>query len=365
MDFLNLLGAVTAPTGLWAKIINWLSSGIASYALVIIVLTLIVKVVLLPLDCVNKYTTKASTKKQALLKPELDKINKRYANNKNLLNQKTMELYKRNNYSVYGTCFTMLIYMVLTMVVFFTLFSSLNKMSSYKIYQEYLNVRDVYVQELSIDKNAQVLDSETSELRNKTEAEINQEIIDGINACSTEEKAQLNDTVVSEYKDIKQGFLWIKSIWRPDSSAGSVLSYKSFKSTTKITDADVTEDAYNAIMSPIESKYKSWNGYFILAIISALSTLGNFWIGNVITKARAKKKNKAYVNPGSSKAMMFIMPVIMGLFTLFYNAAFGLYIVAGNLFALVTTPLVTILVEYMDERKSRKEDNKNKISYSR
>ena len=61
---------------------------------------------------------------------------------------------------------------------------------------------------------------------------------------------------------------------------------------------------------------------------------------------------------------MIVMPIIMALFTIFYNAAFGLYIVAGSIFSVITTPLVTLVVEKIFEKQKSKKD-KNKPIYSR
>ena len=130
MDFLNMLLSVEAPTGLWANLINWLEGSIASYALVIILLTLLIKLVMVPFDFYNKFVTKKNQMMMVKIQPELEKINKHYANNPNMRNQKTAELYKKNNYNVYGTCAGMLVYLVLSMVIFFTLFSTLNGMSA-------------------------------------------------------------------------------------------------------------------------------------------------------------------------------------------------------------------------------------------
>ena len=82
----------------------------------------------------------------AAIQPELEKIQKRYSANRDVLNQKTMELYKKHNYNVMGSCLGMLLNMVLTMVVFFTLFSGLNKIASYKIYTEYTTLQTTYEQ---------------------------------------------------------------------------------------------------------------------------------------------------------------------------------------------------------------------------
>ena len=61
---------------------------------------------------------------------------------------------------------------------------------------------------------------------------------------------------------------------------------------------------------------------------------------------------------------MFVMPIIMALFTIFYNSAFGIYIVAGSLFSVVTSPLITMSIDAIFEKKELKEKSK-KPSYSR
>ena len=359
MGVLNNLLSVSAPGGLWGGLINWLGGGIANYAVVLIVLTLMVRAVLLPLDVFNKYTSKINSRKQAEIKPIIDKIQKQYANNKEMLNRKTMEAYRANNYNIFGTCFTLLVYMVLTMVIFFTLFSSLNKMSAYKIYNQYIDLRATYAYELGLGENAtdeQIVAAAT------------------ITESSTEEQkalvAKANNAVVARFDETKEGFLWIKNIWRPDSSAKPVLDYKTFVSSSRLSDeekANITEACYNIVINPVHEANSGWNGYFILAIIAAGSTLLSFYTNTLISKWRAKKKNKVFIkDASSSKTMLIVMPLIMGLFTLFYNAAFGIYIVTGNLFAVLTGPLVTLFVEWLDEKKQIKENAKNKtVSYSR
>lgn len=354
MGILNIL-SVSAPTGLWGNLINWLSGSIANYAVVLIVLTIMVRAVLLPLDAVNKYTSRISMRKQAEVKPEIEKINKQYANNKEMINKKSMEVYKSHHYNVGGTCITMLVYLVLTMVIFFTLFSSLNKMSAYKIYNQYQDLRSTYAVELGLDASA-----------------TDQEIVDAssiTDTTSAEQKAIIehaNEAVVARFDETKESFLWIKNIWRPDSWAKPVLDYNNFVKSSRINTEEVSEACYNAVMAPVQSANNGWNGYLILAIVSAITTLLSFYINTFVSKLRAKIKHKEYIQDASqNKTMMFVMPLIMGLFTLFYNAAFGIYIVTGNLFAFISGPLVTLFVEWLDEKKTSKENNKNKVSYSR
>ena len=142
-NFLNAV-AVKQPTGVWEKIIMAFNGGIQNYAWAIIVLTIVIKLILLPLDFFNKKVTLKNTKVQAEIQPEIEKIQKKYGNNKQMINQKTMELYKKHNYNVTGSCIMMLVYMALTLFVFFTLFSGLNSMAAYKVGNQYQNLEMTY-----------------------------------------------------------------------------------------------------------------------------------------------------------------------------------------------------------------------------
>jgi YidC/Oxa1 family membrane protein insertase len=100
---------IAQPTGVWETIIFAFTAGIANYAWAIIVLTLLIKLVMLPFDFFNKKFMRKNTKMQALIKPELDVIKKKYGNDQKLINQKTLELYKKHNYNMGGSCLFMFI----------------------------------------------------------------------------------------------------------------------------------------------------------------------------------------------------------------------------------------------------------------
>ena len=116
---------LAAPNDLWAKLIGWFNGFIPNYGWTIVVITILLKLVLTPLDVWQRIISKKNTEKMAVLQPQIEKLNKRYANDKEKLNQKTMELYKKENYNVMGFCLPMLINMVLTLVIFITFFNSL------------------------------------------------------------------------------------------------------------------------------------------------------------------------------------------------------------------------------------------------
>jgi len=350
MDILSVLGAVKAPSGFWANIINWLEGGVLNYALVMILLGVIIKVVMIPFDFYNRYVTKKNSQMMAILQPEIAKINKAYANNPNLRNQKTAELYKKNNYNVYGTCAGMLLYMVLSMVIFFTLWNSLNKMSAYKIAQEFDTLQNTYTTTYN-----QYYDSYNQDkLNDNTLLEITPEAYATMKA---------ENQVVVKYGEIKTDFLWIQNIWRPDTSAKVTLSYNKFLKETKQKTDVISEDDYNKVMNPIKAEYNGWNGWYLLAVGNGLLSLGSIYITEVLSKRKAKKKNQPYIST-TNKSMMIVMPIIMAMFIIFYNAAFGLYIVAGSVCQMIISPIVGMIVDKIMDKKNKKEQT-NKPIYSR
>ncbi len=88
-------------------IFDFLGKFISNYGLIILLLTLIIKLVIMPLT-IKSY--KSSAKMQAV-KPELDKINAKYPNEKDAMKkqQATMDLYQRAGISPMGGCLPMLL----------------------------------------------------------------------------------------------------------------------------------------------------------------------------------------------------------------------------------------------------------------
>ena len=73
----------------------------------IICFTLILKAITLPFDVYQRVKTRKQTLIMRNMRDDLDKLQKQYANDKTMYNQKMMELYKKNGYSVFGACLPM------------------------------------------------------------------------------------------------------------------------------------------------------------------------------------------------------------------------------------------------------------------
>jgi len=99
-------------------LLDILGSLIANKGIVIVLIALIVKLLLSPLSI----QAAISVKKQQLLQPKLKNIQEKYKDNQELLQKKTMELYKKEKINPLGGCFPLL----LQIPVFFALYRVLS-----------------------------------------------------------------------------------------------------------------------------------------------------------------------------------------------------------------------------------------------
>ncbi len=97
-------------------VFDFLNNYIASYGLIILLLTILVKLVISPLT-IKSYLSSA---KMRVLKPEVDKINAKYPNQSDAMKkqQEIMALYKSTGVSMFGGCLPMLIQFPILIAMF-------------------------------------------------------------------------------------------------------------------------------------------------------------------------------------------------------------------------------------------------------
>jgi YidC/Oxa1 family membrane protein insertase len=110
----NIIGGISRF--LIIPVFNWLEKYIASYGIIILILTIIIKIVLLPLT----YKSYQSTAKMQVLKPMVDEIGKKYPKQEDAMKkqQATMDLYKRAGINPMGGCLPMLLQMPILFAMF-------------------------------------------------------------------------------------------------------------------------------------------------------------------------------------------------------------------------------------------------------
>ena len=369
-------------------VIRWLIEGVGIIGVGIVIFTLILKTIVLPLDIYSRIKTKKQSLVMEKMRPQMEKLQKQYANDKNLYQQKVMELQKKNGYSMFGACIPMLV----SLVIFFIVFGAFSTYSRYATLRSYNDMVDIYndvVQEYVYDEtenpegflHEQTIDgavdfkvdfSAFADAYNKnnslslSEEEVYSRLMEsyktstGSNAASGSENSQdaevreaVRLTLVSFYIDdfaaqkvadeySPEGFLWVKNIWYPDSMLyREVPDFDGFRSSvSSATIDDSYEQSYNKVTAKLTQQKENFNGYFILIVLS----IGIMLLSQFISMRTNKATNELGTVDGSGqksmKWMMVLMPLMYGVFAFMYSSAFSIYMIVNTTYSVITNLII-------------------------
>lgn len=396
-----------------ATFIKTLITGIGIVGVGIIVFTLILKTIVLPFDIFQRVNQRKQSLKMEEMRPELEKLQKQYANDKQMYSAKMMELYKKNNYNMLAPC----IPMILSMVILIVAFNELNGYSQYVNLQTYKEMVNAYNQ--AIEAHCPDLEtySDTTKIGNQTyhiyksgddetelyvyyivavdengaETNVREYYID-VDKCYTARKTEVdsyiadgmtkNDAVLlavksearaaaaEAFSDFNEGFLWIKNIWYADTTFNTMVAKDYSTFTGKITNKDfvdengnkykdqitniIPEGEYDEITYNLTEEKAQYNGYFILVALS----IGMMFLSQFIAMKSQKAQNDLGTVDGqgknTQKIMMIIMPVIFGIFAFNYSAAFSLYMIISSTYSILTMVITNAIVTVVFNKKEAK-----------
>ena len=147
------------------------------------------------------------------------------------------------------------------------------------------------------------------------------------------------------YKKNKIGFLWVKNIWQPDTS---------FKHPVQ-RESGVDKTTYNEITKNLSYWKNTANGYYILIVIS----IGTMFLSQFILSKSQKAQNELQTADGrgqkTQKVMMIVMPIIFGIFSFFYSAAFSIYMITSNIFGIISTLCINLVIDAKFRKIEEKE----------
>ena len=181
--------------------IQWVVGLVSSVGVGIILFTLVLKLITLPLDIYSKAKMRKNNLKMEKMRPQLEKLQKQYQNDQSTYNQKMMELYKKNGYSMFGACLPMIVTLVIFMVV----------LGAFSAYSQFTNV-DLYRQ-MAVAYNEAVVsfapDSYRADPQQPSATDVVEENTDGewiytLTESYEQEGSLLNVRVVKIYRSDKQ-----------------------------------------------------------------------------------------------------------------------------------------------------------------
>ena len=361
----SVAGEVSEPTHFMAKFMLTLAntSGLknASFGWTVVVFTVILRLILSPLDLWQKIIARKNSKAMKRMKPQLEALNEKYADDKQRLQQEQMALYKKEHYSMLGMCLPT----IATFVVFIVVFAGFRQMVGYQYALDYKS---------SVNAFNTVVEQEVGAVygdRN-VDGEINLYDIDPTadNAEAFRDevisKAQtaVFDTYYSSEQTNIRSWLWVKNIFVSDNWAQSVPTYTSITgqtgfATSRLSGIDPSE--YNMVMGKVlgtggYGKNGKWNG---LLILPALSILLSFLSTFLLNKSQAQPPQATGANgqpnqANSMKMMQWIMPLMMGVFSLLYSGAFALYMFTSSAAAILFQLVFNLVGKIIDTSRERK-----------
>ena len=317
-------------TSFFESILNGINNVIGNYGWSVVVFTLLVRLVLLPLDIKSKKSMRAMSKVQ----PKMQELQVKYAKDKDKLNQKMSELYKKEHVNPLMGCLPMLIQLPILFIMFAAMRNIGNQMTGNML----KDVMDKLANCASVDE------------------------VGGIGKVATE------------------GWLWIKNIFQPDSFGQTILP--SFEGAiTALKTAKIDTAAYEGLAAfynhylalnygstlfhterilffsvswptTFEALRMFSNGLLILPVFAGLSQ----WLMTKITSGTQPQQPQQpqdpnNPNPMNSGMMKWFFPLFSVYICITSNAAFAVYWAAANVIAIVQQ----VIINWYFERKDKKE----------
>lgn len=311
---------ITRPLGF---IIDFIYSIVQNYGWAIILFTVVVKLIMLPLQIKSQ----KGMKKQQMVQPIIAELQRKYANDKEKLQTEMMKVYKENNVSMMGGCLPLLI----QFPILFGLYRVIQRPLTYL---------------LSVNFKAEDVIQKVSEIVEKMAQDPN--VAHAVASIKDLEPVKLAEQINKMYEI--QFMTWCRYLEQINPGSG----YADWTLNFDFLGLDITKvptAAFSAITKAFEGT-PDWSviGLLLIPIIAMLATW--FSMKQSQSMSGAKKKNAEDGAPDTvasmNKSMSIMMPLMTGFFTLTFPSAIGLYWIMSSVMQIVTQYLLNI---YFDKRE--------------
>ena len=367
MNALSLIAA-TAPNDLWSKLIYWVQGAFGNFGWTILFVTLFVKLIMTPLEFLVKYSNKKQTLVQKKLSPQIAKIKKKFGANQEQIRIQTQSLYKREGFKAGASCIIMAVNMLVTMLVFFTFYSSIRKVASYEMINQYETLEQVYTDKYVISLREKTGDDTIID-EDSANAWIQANLSDS-NLPNFQENANFNfeakdeaeAAMIAYWDETKESWLWVQNLWVADAPTAPLPSYDKLVSSSSDGNYDeyikenIVKENYTRIANSVtENSDRTQNGFLIITIMVGVLSFLSQWIADIHTKLRNKKAQKlakaADPSEKTMKIMKIILPLTMVGFAFSSSACFGLYLIASSISSKAFGEIIALIVKKLTKKQ--------------
>lgn len=340
------------------SLLRWLTSVLGnSYVGAILLTTLFLRLLQIYPDIMNRKTQK----KQQAIQPELEKLQKKYENNPQKLNEEQRKLMKANGVNMLAGCLPMLI----TLPLFFCFLSAFRYWSYERdvilLYETVVceeaeaagessdlaertfeSYRFLWITNIWQPDSFSDVCADPAKIRSRTPRK------GGSCSCSCSSETDLQGLVVFNkgYTDLDGNKVAAEDIWETLKNRGLVSGEFGKESMNMLPegltangDGKTADEIYNELMSRYDTGYT--NGMFILPVLAAAFQFLAAWLPTKLNKDQQSSNSQ---QEKSMKFMLWIFPIMSFVFCLTEGAAFALYWVASSVFQLLSTLIISYIM---------------------
>ncbi len=332
---------------------GWIMKGcyilVKNYGVALFLFTLIIKLIMLP----SALKQQKSTAKTARLQPKLEQIKKKYANNRDKLNEATMELYNQEGISPTSGCLSLVLTYIILFAVIEVVYAPMTFISGLptdKIEQASQTVVDLY--KVSQKIAGDVAEGETSALTLSERLENGtnlRELLEGYNADLkfTDERLEEIATIFESDPSLDEYFNDGKKVSTRLLAGGTTARAQLIVLSVgddhpELFDpevADFCRDFDYSFLGFYLGEYPSWKTvYILIPIISLVSQL----MLTILSQFFMKRNGQNMSAGKGMMGMLYAMPIISFLIAFSFPAGIGIYWIFSSVLSLVQTVAVNL-----------------------
>ncbi len=342
-------------TGILTNILNGIYSFVGNYGWAIVLFTILIRLLLLPLDIKSRQ----GMRKMQKIQPELNKIQQKYANDKVKLQQKQSELMRREHYNPMTGCLPLLIQMPILFAMFGAMRQIANEQTVQQVFHIILGEQPTFEGWMWV-KNLWMPDSlfasvvPNMQTIQMVPANIWQQIYSALSAADQQAVLANISTALASIKDapILGGALDFATA---DGFKAAQIAIQQTLGTLPNYQAAVAAMPGFANLNFVFFKlsvFAHYNGYLILPVLAGLTQV----LMTKMTPGMASQpQGDGQQQPGMNNFMKYFSPVFSVYICLSSNAGFALYWVVSNLIATATNIGITAYFDKADRLAALKE----------
>ncbi len=275
-------------------------SFVGSYGWSIIIVTVLMRLAVLPLDIRQRKGMRIQQK----LQPQIQAIQKKYANDQQAQQRKMQELYKQAGYHPLSGCLPMIV----QMVVLFAFFGAQRSIALGQI----------------------------------------------------ESMFQIAEAGKELTLDSFEKFLWVKNLWQADTfdigiaqiNSGLIPTWNQVNAYSRLDNFTLVETTYNTVMAPYIEKFSGIsNGLFVLPIVATLMSFlqSKLTMNQQPAQDPNKKPSDSAVPQMNTKMFQYMMPVMSLVICTTTSAAYALYWTTTSAIAVISFFIMNKILDKHEE----------------